>query len=96
MYTTPVLEEPDSYEWGRNFTSVWMSMWSASAADGGVGEAIAQYTNEGTMLVSSSAAGYSGIASPLIAVDLGLNPVLDISLASLTGKYFVGVEFSGS
>ena len=96
MYTTPVLEEPDSYEWGRNFTSVWMSMWSASAADGGVGEATSQYTNDGTMLVSSSASGYSGIASPLIAVDLGQNPVLDISLASLTGKYFVGVEFSGS
>ncbi len=98
MYTTPVLEEPDSYEWGRNFTSVWMSMWSASSTDGGVGNAVAQYTNDGTMRVSSSDAGtaYSGIASPLIAVDMGQNPVLDLSLASLSGKYFVGVEFSGS
>lgn len=29
MYTSPVLDEPDVYEWGFNFSPVWMSLWSA-------------------------------------------------------------------
>ncbi|MFR6055583.1 MAG: hypothetical protein ACLUHK_03110 [Eubacteriales bacterium] len=45
---------------------------------------------------SVSAADYSGIASPYIATDLGQNPVFDISLENVTGKYFVGVKFEGS
>lgn len=97
MYTSPVLDEPDVYEWGFNFSPVWMSLWSGSTADGGVNDAALEYTGDGTVKVSSvSAADYSGIASPYIATDLGQNPVFDISLENVTGKYFVGVKFEGS
>lgn len=98
MYSTPVLDEPDSYDWGTDFTTVWMSLWSGMETDGGVGNALMQYTEEGLIRVTASdeTAEYSGIASPLINVDLGQNPVLDISLEQLTGSYFIGVKFGGS
>ena len=49
MYSTPVLEEPDSYEWGREFAAVWMSMWTPS---GGT----LSYNNEGKTEISGGAA----------------------------------------
>lgn len=97
MYQTPVLEEPDSYEWTHDFTSEWISLWSGAEGDGGVNNANLEYTNEGTVRVGASDAtkDYSAIASPLITTDLGQNPVFDLTLAGVTGKYFVGVKFNG-
>lgn len=82
MYSTPVLEEPDSYEWGREFAAVWMSMWTPS---GGT----LSYNNEGKTEISGGAA-----LSPKIFCDLGQNPVISLMPVSNT-PYYVGVIFEG-
>ena len=98
MYTTPVLDEPDTYEWEHDFTSEWLSLWSGASADGGVNDAFLRYTNDGSVEISASDKSneYSGAASPYILTDLGQNPVFDVSLAKVSGKYFLGVRFEGN
>ncbi len=98
MYTSPVLDEPDPYEWGHNFTSEWLSLWAGSASSGGVGDALLEYTQNGSVIVraSNAANDYSGVASPVIVTDLTMNPVFDLSVSGAEGSYFVGVKFEGN
>ena len=98
MYATPVLDEPDEYKWEHDFTAEWLSVWSGAENDGGVNNAYSEYTNDGLVKIAkgTAEADRSGVASPLITTDLSQNPVFDLHVQSLKGKYFVGLRFSGS
>ena len=82
MYTTPVLDEPSEYEWGRDYAAVWMSLWTQK-------EGTLTYNNEGKAVVSG---GY--IVSPNIKCDLGQNPVI-AALPVASSGYYVGILFEG-
>lgn len=98
MYTSPVLDEPEQYEWGHNFTSEWLSLWSGSESEGGVNGASLKYTTEGSVIVKAAdaSAEYAGVASPVIVTDLSMNPVFDLTVKDLKGAYFAAVRFDGN
>lgn len=98
MYTTPVLDEPDEYKWEHDFTAEWLSVWSGAESEGGVNNAYSEYTNDGLVKITKgeSEAERYGVASPLITTDLSQNPVFDLHVQSLQGKYFVGLRFNGT
>ncbi|MDR3318194.1 MAG: hypothetical protein LBS99_02035, partial [Clostridiales bacterium] len=95
MYGSPNLEEPSSYEWGFKFPSVWLSLWNANAASGGLNDPQFTYNNRGEIIITAAAVR-AGIAGPFIAADITQNPVIEISPLSVTGSYFVGARFEGS
>lgn len=94
MYTTPNIEEPDSYTWGQEFNGSWMSLWSTNKENGGFNNPIYEYTKTGTVKLYSKSEK-NAVASPLIEADLGQNPVIDVYPVSTEG-YFVGIKFEGN
>ena len=82
--------EPDSYEWGNEFSAAHLYNWDASA----LGEN-ANVAYKGGVTELSASDRPCATASPYLTVALAQNPTIRIEPKSLTGAYFVAIQIDG-
>lgn len=85
----PSPSEPDSYEWGYQFSASHLYNWDSSVLGN---NATVEYVDGATKISSTQ---QSGIVSPYISTVTTQNPVIDIQPKKLVGEYFVGIQIEG-
>ena len=84
----PTPSEPNTYEWGYEFSAAHVYNWDASV----FGETTVSYTDGITKL---TIAQNGGVAGPFMTAVNAKNPSVEIRPVSVVGSYFVGVILEG-
>ena len=96
LYDSPIVTEPNQYEWGFNFNPGYINIWGSYEENLPTSGANLEYTNNATEMLSIQDGKDSAyVASPFIYADIAKNPVVSVKPYSVTGKYSIGVLFEG-
>ena len=96
LYDSPIVTEPNQYEWGFNFDPGFINVWDSYEDNLSSSGASLEYTSNATEKITIEDGKDSAYASsPYVYADIAKNPVISVKPYSLTGKYSIGVLFEG-
>ncbi len=96
LYDSPIVNEPNQYEWGFNFNPGYINIWDSFEDNLPDAGANLEYTSNATEKLSIQNGKVSAyITSPYVYADIAKNPVISVMPYSVSGTYSIGVIFEG-